>query len=258
MSDELKVWHFAGKTLRDGAPLTPKGETISVKGPIIPCSHGLHGSVRAIDALVYAPGLMVARCTLHGDIKSHGNPADKHAARSRTCDSGYVNVRSVVVEFTRLCALQATRVYAANALMIAGLGDEANMLATLQDGSTAEEIADAARAAARVATRVARDARTAWDAAWLARDARDAWAAARAAMDAAGAAWDAARAARDARDAAWLVRAVGASRAAVMVATDARAAAGAARDAAWVARLEEATRQNTLLEKMLMEVINNG
>ena len=210
MSDELKVWHFAGKTLRDGAPLTPKGETISVNGPILPCSHGLHGSVRAIDALVYAPGLMVARCTLHGDIKSHGNPADKHAARSRTCDSGYVNVRSVVVEFTRLCALQATRVYAANALMIAGLGDEANMLATLQDGSTAEEIADAARAA------------------------------------------------RDARDAAWLVRAVGASRAAVMVATDARAAAGAARDAAWVARLEEATRQNTLLEKMLMEVINNA
>jgi len=80
----VRVWHFTdGLKLRDGTPLRV-GKVYRVEPPIIPCERGLHGSVRAIDALKYAPAsqtLWVSRCELRGEIVEHGG--DKHAASER-------------------------------------------------------------------------------------------------------------------------------------------------------------------------------
>ena len=186
--ETLKVWHFAADKLRDGRPLPGRGETLVHDGPVVPCESGLHGSVRALDALKYAPGQMVAHCELRGTIVPHG--ADKHAASERHMLTGYVDATRVLHEFACWCATQALdreeaagrkvdpRSRAAIACKLAWL-----------DGRATDAELNAARAAARAA---------AWDAAWAA-----AWDAAMAAARAA--AWDAAwAAARDAaRAAAW-------------------------------------------------------
>jgi hypothetical protein len=63
------AWHFLsddGKT-RDGIKVTP-GQTLQVEPPLRMCEHGLHASVRAIDALRYAPGAIVCRVEVSGDV----------------------------------------------------------------------------------------------------------------------------------------------------------------------------------------------
>jgi len=57
-------WHFIqnDRTMRyTGAPVVA-GETVLVDGPLELCVRGLHGSLRALDALTYAPGAVVAWC----------------------------------------------------------------------------------------------------------------------------------------------------------------------------------------------------
>lgn len=101
----LRVWHFATDKLRDGRPLPKAGETLVHDGPVIPCKRGYHGSVRAIDALQYAPGAMVALCDLHGETKAHNN--DKHVASHRTNVTDYVDATRVLHEFACWCATEA-------------------------------------------------------------------------------------------------------------------------------------------------------
>jgi len=189
---QVTCWHFANETLRDGRPLPKKGETLTHDGDVIPCESGFHGSKRAIDALNYAPGTMVARVLLTGDVKPHGDPVDKYAARNRKNLTDYVDCKDVLVELARVWALRAAREHAALAFEVAGMEKEAKALRALPDDATPKQIETAARAA-RDAARAARDA--ARDAAWAARAA--ARAAAWAARDAArAAAWDARDAAR--------------------------------------------------------------
>jgi hypothetical protein len=80
VSDAVRGWWFA-KVPEPGQPVrlphgdgraVMVGETLSVDEPIVLCEHGLHASVRAIDALRYAPGSMVARVELSGHI-FHGD-----------------------------------------------------------------------------------------------------------------------------------------------------------------------------------------
>jgi len=174
-------WYFSeeSRLLRygDARPIA-LGVTHEVAAPIELCKRGLHASVRAIDALEYAPGPIVWRVELSGEIKTGD---DKCVATHRKYIGGGVDASAVMRAFARRCALD-----------VAHLWDMPTIVrAYLETGD--ESIRDAARAAAWDA---------AWGAAWDAATAA-AWDAARDAAWAAAwdAATDAARAA--ARAAAW-------------------------------------------------------
>jgi hypothetical protein len=206
MSDEeiIGYWFAADDFLPHGdGRAVVIGETLEVEPPIIPCERGLHASVDPFDALQYAPGNILYKVKLSGEIVAHGNDkhaASKHAASKRTAIARR-DATQTLWTFARKMALSVIHLWDAPPVVREYLetGDE-----TKRDAAR-----DAARAAAGDAARdAARDAAwaAAWAAAWsaagdAARDAaRDAaWAAAwAAAWSAAG---DAARAA--ARDAAW-------------------------------------------------------
>ena len=79
MADKILAWHFLPDNgeLRWGKWRNRKvrpGVTYVHKGPVKLCEVGLHASVRAIDALQYAPGAIVCRVRCsdrveHGDDK---------------------------------------------------------------------------------------------------------------------------------------------------------------------------------------------
>ncbi len=210
------AWHFVKDdgTNRDGIK-EKIGQWYKVEGEIVPCQRGLHGSVRPLDALEFAPGLILRRTEHRGTIVEHND--DKIASSER---------RALwQIDATKLLHLFACWA-AENALKDAKVTDERCWKAIkikrqwLGKKATDEELAaawDAASAAARDARAAASDA--AWDAA---RDAAGA---------AAGADWDAAS------DAAWAARAAAwAASAASSAASAARAAASdAASAAAWAA-----------------------
>ena len=173
----MKAWHFANKnsTLNycDGRKIIV-GETHTISTEergLRLCRWGLHGSKRLIDALQYAPGPMLYRVELGGEIIKGD---DKAVATERTYLWG-ISAEHLLRDFARRCALDVVHLWGAPGVVVKYLktGDE-----SIRDAAL-----DAARDAAwDAALDAARDA--AWDAA---RDA--AWDAAR------DAAWDAARAA---------------------------------------------------------------
>jgi hypothetical protein len=189
----MRVYHFFRDDGTTGEARLPVivGETMRVEGKIVPCSRGLHGSVRAIDALRYAPGSMVQIAELGGTIVPHaqiGTRIDKYAASERTCIAK-ANVEKELRAFARWCALSVIDKWDAPQIVrdYLTMGDEKLRPAAWDAARDATRAAawDAARSAAWDAARAATRA-AAWDAA---RDA--AWAAAWAA--AWDAAWDAAR-----------------------------------------------------------------
>lgn|GEM_PF-1068147 len=205
----MKAWYFSqndcklqygdGRTIKAGVTHTVACE------PIL-CKQGLHGSVKPLDALEYAPGGMVWRVDLGGDMVIGD---DKIAATERKYLWGY-DATPILRKFARLCALDVIDMWDAPDVVIQYLktgNDDLRVVARAAERD--------ARAAAWTDARAAdRAAWAAWDAWWDAAltTAWDAWwDAARAAVWAAWAvAWDAARAAaradvRAARDAAWAI-----------------------------------------------------
>ena len=173
MSDHIwQGWHFLRSDRRLGygdGRLVVAGETLTIGGPPVLCQYGLHASRRAIDALKFAPGNIICRVHLSGEILEEH---DKAVATERST-IWIADANDVLRQFARSCALSVAHLWNMPPIVRQYLetGDESIRAAAW----------DAARAGARAA---------AWDAAWDA-----ARAAARAA------AWDAARAA--AWDAAW-------------------------------------------------------
>ena len=78
----MKAWHFTSEnmTLRNGdGRKIVVGETLSCDGDIAPCENGMHGSKRIIDALQYAPGPILTRVEITGDvIEGHDKIAGRH------------------------------------------------------------------------------------------------------------------------------------------------------------------------------------
>lgn len=195
--DGVLAWHFLpddGK-LRYGSHTTVRvGETLSLPGgrPHM-CKRGFHASERLIDALVYAPGSLVCRVRVEGDIDTQ---PDKLVGRSRT----------VLWMADATTALHEFSVWAAEWILDRSeargweIDPRSRAAVEAKRAWLRHEITDAQLAAARDAVRDAAWAAARNDAAWDA--ARDtAWAAAR------DAAWDATwGAASDAAwdDAAWL------------------------------------------------------
>ncbi len=179
----MKAWHFVANNRKLGYGdnrLVETGRTYKVKGEISLCRNGMHGSKRIIDALKYAPGSIVCRVDITGEIVK-GN--DKIVGRSRKV-LWMMNIENILHEFACRCAEDALALIKKPDLRsIAAIQAKRDWLAG--------KISDNELAAARNAARGA-----AWDAAWAVARA--------AAKDAArAAAKDAARAA--VRDAAWTV-----------------------------------------------------
>jgi len=99
-------WHF----LRDNQhmqyhPFTHvvPGKTYTAEGPLSLCVRGMHASERALDAVCYAPGNVVCRVRLDGEIvRGH----DKACARTRTV-LWLANAERLLYEFACDAAEQA-------------------------------------------------------------------------------------------------------------------------------------------------------
>jgi hypothetical protein len=171
----MLAWHWVAENgkLRNGSPLRD-GIYRHDDGELKLCESGLHASVKALDALRYAPGPIVCRVECRGEIV---HDTDKLVCSEREV-LWHRDATFELRSFARWCASQVLHLWEAPEVVRQYLetGDEL--------------IRAAAGAAARAAARdAARDAAgdAAGDAAWDA-----AWAAAR---DAAGdAAWDAQKA----------------------------------------------------------------
>jgi hypothetical protein len=76
------AYHFVKDdgTNRDGIK-EKIGKWYKVDGEIVPCQNGLHGSVRLIDALLFAPGAILRRTEHRGTIVDHDG--DKIASSER-------------------------------------------------------------------------------------------------------------------------------------------------------------------------------
>jgi hypothetical protein len=184
-------WHFStGKCgFGDGRKIVA-GVTHKIDGDPKCCEHGLHASVRAIDALQYTHGAMVSRVCLSGKM-SHED--DKIAAQERTYL--WVADASIVLHEFACDVAEA-------ALLLSGVKDQrcwdaieakhAWLRGEIDDAT----LQSAARPPVWAAAAAASDA--AWAAAWAAAATASAatraaaWAAARAATSTG--AWAAARA----------------------------------------------------------------
>ena len=128
------------------------GRTDHAEGAIIPCQNGLHGSPTPWDALQYAGGPVLWVVELAGEIVSHGDPVDKHAASERK----YISK----IDLTKtLCAFAARR-----ALTVIHLWNAPEVVKEYLTKTANFDDAESIRAAARDATRDAATA-AAWDAA---------------------------------------------------------------------------------------------
>ena len=150
------------------------GETLTVEPPIIPCTRGLHASIDPFDALEYAPGPILYKVRLSGEIVAHGN--DKHAASERTAIARR-DATEMLRAFARKMALSVIHLWDAPAVVREYLktGDESKRAAAwaaagdaARDAASAAASAAALSAASAAATDAARDAASAaaWDAAW--------------------------------------------------------------------------------------------
>ena len=99
--DTVTGWYFSeeARLLRygDARPIA-LGVTHEVDAPIEFCERGLHASVRAIDALDFAPGPIVWRVELSGEIKLGD---DKCVATHRKYIGGGVDASAVMRAFAR-------------------------------------------------------------------------------------------------------------------------------------------------------------
>ena len=106
MSETILAWHFRrldGTTEHLQTPETV-GQTYRFDRTIIPSVQGLHGSVRAIDALKYASGSLVCR-TLHGGtIVPHDGDKIASSARKLLVQTDATNL---LHEFACWCAERA-------------------------------------------------------------------------------------------------------------------------------------------------------
>jgi len=153
---EMYGYHFTADRLRNGEPIPAIGEWLEYDGDIVPCRSGLHASEHPFDALQYAPGNLLHRVELEGDLQSHGEPVDKWVGRCRRI-LATIDAEPLLQEFARWCALQVIHLWDAPAVVREYLetGDESKR-------AVAEEAArEATRTETSVAASVAALARTA-------------------------------------------------------------------------------------------------
>lgn len=155
------AWHFARNDFKmnykDGR-LLEVGKTYRTIWPCnghekpTLCEAGMHGSLRAIDALGYAPGNVCCLTEIYGNVQIGD---DKIVGESRKI-LRMANVETTLRHFTRLCALDVLRLWDAPQVVIDYLNRGGKSIR-----AAAWDTWGVDRAAARDA---ARAARAVWDA----------------------------------------------------------------------------------------------
>ena len=156
--EQIKAWHFLPKDRRfqygDGTK-AEVGYVYSVAPPIEMCRWGLHASAKACDALRYAPGPVVGRVLLSGEI-AHGD--DKLCATHREY-LWIADATDALRAHARWCAMQVIELWDAPDVVRRYLesGDE-SLRAEAKDAARATRYAseDAAMYAAWAAEYAAR------------------------------------------------------------------------------------------------------
>lgn len=118
MSVKIKAWHFlsADRRLRYGSrEIVEAGKTYTCDWPYrygdsvyekpTMCAAGMHGSKRVLDALSYAPGPIVCRVEIYGDVVREKN---KLVGRYRSV-LAMADAHDVLVEFACTCAEHALK-----------------------------------------------------------------------------------------------------------------------------------------------------
>ena len=110
MADPILAWHFRDKDGTTSRLAKPEevGVRYSVTPPITCCRNGLHGSIRAIDALGHAASTtaIVCRTSHEGEVD---HQSDKIASEHRTV-LWQADCTAVFHEFACLCAEQSFEV----------------------------------------------------------------------------------------------------------------------------------------------------
>ena len=102
----MLAWHFLREDRKLNYPphtLVEAGETYTSEGKLELCANGMHASVRAIDALQYAPGAIICRVELSGEVLT---APDKLCARHRKV-LWMADATNILHEFACWCAEQA-------------------------------------------------------------------------------------------------------------------------------------------------------
>ena len=102
-ADAIKAWHWLWHDRRlgyDDGTLVEAGYVYSVKGPVKLCGWGLHGSIRALNALRYASYPIVSRVLLYGTVVAG---PDKLVATHREV-LWIADAKEVLHDFARWCA----------------------------------------------------------------------------------------------------------------------------------------------------------
>ncbi len=142
--NKIKAWHFLpenGKLANGDGRKVKVGKTYSVKGEIKICEHGLHGSKNILDSLRYAPGFLLERVEIWGDVIEQD---DKLVGRHRKC-LALIDVKKIVIG--------AVCYFAERAMKRTGWEDKRSWDAVrtvkkwLKDKATIEEVRTAANAA---------------------------------------------------------------------------------------------------------------
>jgi len=172
----MKAWHFMRETRRlgyDDGRLARKGQWLVHKGDLKMCHCGLHASKKITDALKYAPGPIICRVELAGEMIHED---DKTVAECRKV-LWWINGKKLLRKFACMRALDVIHLWDAPDVVVKYLKTQDESLRDAAGVAVRDAAWDVAGDAARVAVRAA-----AWDAARIA-----AWDVVR------DAAWDAAR-----------------------------------------------------------------
>ena len=101
--DAIKAWHWLPASYRLGYGdhhLAAAGYVYSVKGPVVLCEWGLHGSIGAVDSLRYARYPIISRVLLYGNVVTGD---DKLVATHREV-LWIANASDLLHDFARWCA----------------------------------------------------------------------------------------------------------------------------------------------------------
>ncbi len=105
MTQKVRAWHWLNASRKlgyeDGRTVT-EGEWLHAgQLPPILCRQGMHASVSPLHALQYAPGPVICRVEVRGDIQAG---EDKIVGEER-CVLWMVDATDTLRKFARLCAL---------------------------------------------------------------------------------------------------------------------------------------------------------
>ena len=132
----MKVYyHFTGNKLRDGRDIPPVGKWLAHDGEIKMCYSGLHASPTAFQALEYAPGEILHKVYLRGELQEDSN---KIVGRERRIIAT-IDASNILRHFARKVALDVAHLWDPPQLLIDYLktGDESTRIAARDAARTA-------------------------------------------------------------------------------------------------------------------------